>query len=312
MYWIITNLLLRREIDIIAIQFTPMKPLLFRNIIPENESFHIQHDVRNYFYDFLHFHPEVQLTLILESTGTFFVGDKIVPFEEGDIFLLGPNLPHVFKNDKKASGKLYKHARATSVYFREDSFGDSFFKIPETKSLKNLIQVSSRGLKLSAKTKEKIADGISEFSELSGFERLIHLFELLHMISLSEEYEFISSYNFQHKKDDTESKRIQNVFDFIMSHYSKEIDLSEAAGIASMSVTSFCRFFKQRTRKTFTEFVNEVRIGHACKELMYTEDNINEVAYKSGFNNISNFNRKFKEITGFTPSQYSQKAHSNS
>ncbi len=296
-------------IYIIAIQIPTMKPLLFRNIIPENESFHIQHDVRNYFYDFLHYHPEAQLSLIVESTGTFFVGDKIVPFEEGDVFLLGPDLPHVFKNDKKASGKLYKHARATSVYFREDSFGDGFFKIPETKAIKNLIESSSRGLKFSGTTKEKLADRIPQLSERSGFERLIFLFELLNLIAQSDEYEFISSLNYQHKKDDAENRRIQSVFDFIMSRYSQEIDLSEAAAVASMSVTSFCRFFKQRTRKTFTEFVNEVRIGHACKELMYSDDNINEVAYKSGFNNISNFNRKFKEITGFTPSQYAEKTH---
>jgi AraC-like DNA-binding protein len=267
--------------------------------------------VRNHFYDFLHFHPELQLTLILESRGTFFVGDKITPFEEGDVFLLGPNLPHVFRNDKKSTGVHYKHARAISVYFREDSFGDSFFRIPETKSLKKLIQISRRGLKFSGKVRSIMAERTPALSDKSGFERLIFLFEMLHLISRTPEYEFISSVNFQHTKDDAENKRIQYVYDFIMSNYSHEIDLGKAAAIASMSVTSFCRFFKQRTRKTFIEFVNEVRIGHACKELMYSDDNINEVAFKSGFNNISNFNRKFKEITGFTPSQYSEKTHSH-
>lgn len=284
-----------------------MKPLLFRNIIPENESFHIQHDVMNYFYDFLHYHPEVQLTLILESTGTLFVGDKITQFEEGDVFLLGPNLPHVFKNDKKSQGKSYKLSRAISFYFREDSFGDNFLKMPETKALKNLIRISSRGMKFTGDTKEKLSNRIPQLSEKSGFERLMFLFETLHLISQSEEHDFISSLNYHHKKDDTENKRIQILFDFITNNYTREIDLSDAAAVASMSVTSFCRFFKQRTRKTFTEFVNEVRIGHACKALLYSDDNINEVAYKNGFNNISNFNRKFKEITGFTPSQYSQK-----
>ncbi len=288
-----------------------MKPLLFSNIIPEHESFHIQHDVRNNFYDFLHFHPEIQLTVILESRGTFFVGDKITSFEEGDVFLLGPSLPHVFKNDKKSAGVHYKHARAISVYFREDSFGDNFFKIPETKTLRKLIQISRQGLKLSGKAKKILADRIPLLSVKTGFERLIYLFEMLHLLSKTNEYELISSVNFQHTKDDVENKRIQHVFDFIMNKYAAEIDLAEAASVASMSVTSFCRFFKQRTRKTFTEFVNEVRIGHACKELMYSDDNINEVAFKSGFNNISNFNRKFKEITGFTPSQYLAKTHNH-
>lgn len=286
-----------------------MKPLLFRNIIPENESFHLQHDVRSQFYDFLHYHPEIQLTLISESTGTFFVGDKITPFEEGDVFFLGPDLPHVFKNDKKAAGRLYRHARATSVYFREDSFGEGFFRRPEMKGLFRLIQNASRGMKLTGKTREYVAHHLPILSEKEGFARLMFLFEMLHIISQSNEYELISSVNYSHPKDDTENKRIQGVYDFIMSNYSHEIDLADAAAVANMSITSFCRFFKQRTRKTFTEFVNEVRIGHACKELMYSDDNINEVAYKSGFNNISNFNRKFKEITGFTPSQYVEKSH---
>lgn len=286
-----------------------MKPLLFSNIIPENESFHIQHDVRNIFYDFLHYHPEVQLTLILESRGTFFVGDKITTFQEGDVFLLGPNLPHVFKNDKKSAGIHFKHARAISIYFKEDSFGDKFLKIPETKLLKNLIKISKRGLKLSENTKDVLGKSIPKLSDKSGFGRLMYLFEILQILSETNEYEFISSVNFQHTKDDAENKRIQNVFDFIMINYANEIDLADVAAVASMSITSFCRFFKQRTRKTFTEFVNEVRVGHACKDLMYSDDNINEVAFKSGFNNISNFNRKFKEITGFTPSQYLEKTH---
>jgi AraC-like DNA-binding protein len=286
-----------------------MKPILFSNLIAENESFRLQEDKLSHFYDFLHYHPELQLTLILKSKGSAFIGDTICGFEEGDVFLLGSDLPHVFRNTKSIyEDDATNGIHALSVYFKMDSFGDRFFDLPENIAIRDFLRKTSRGLKFKGNTKVDLKNSILSLREKDGFERLVHMLQLLNSLSGTAEYDFLSSVSFQHMKEEHESKRIQDVSDFVMANFSRDITLEEVAAISSMSVTSFCRFFKQRTRKTFTQFVNEVRIGHACKELMYTDCNINEIAFRCGFNNISNFNRQFKDITRFTPTEYSKKA----
>lgn len=282
-----------------------MKPILFRNLIAENESFHVQEDVLTHFYDFLHYHPEIQLTIILKSNGTVIVGDKICPFEAGDLFLLGPGLPHVFldKTDPQNSEGVH----AISIYFKLNSFGDEFFNLPENHLIKELIQKSARGIKFAGEIKQQLPAKIEKLKIKKGTELLIEFFDILNALSKAEDIELVSSVSFMKTKDESESKRIESIFRYVMDNFSREISLEEISAVSAMNVTSFCRFFKQRTRKTFTMFVNEVRIGHACKELLYNNYNINEVAYRCGFNNISNFNRQFKSITGLTPSEYSKK-----
>jgi AraC-like DNA-binding protein len=282
-----------------------MKPILFRNLIAENESFHIQEDVLTHFYDFLHYHPEIQLTIILKSKGTVIVGDKICPFEAGDLFLLGPGLPHVFLD--KADAQNSDGVHAISIYFKLNSFGDEFFNLPENHLIKELLQKSSRGIKFNGTLKQQMPDKIEQLKVKKGTELLIEFFDILNSLSKAEEIELVSSVSFMKTKDESESKRIESIFRYVMDNFSREITLEEISAVSAMNVTSFCRFFKQRTRKTFTMFVNEVRIGHACKELLYNNYNINEVAYRCGFNNISNFNRQFKGITGLTPSEYAKK-----
>lgn len=289
-----------------------MKPLLFRNLIGANESFHIQEDQLTNFYDFLHYHPELQLTLILKSNGTAVIGDNIVPFQEGDLFLLGPGLPHVFRNEKTlddAHGAVRVHT--ISVYFRLNSFGEHFFDLPENHLVKALLQKSSRGIKFGEEEKQKVRKNILLLKKKEATELLICFLQTLDLLAKSKAFESLSSVSFMNTRNDSESKRIQDIFAYVMNNFSREITLEEIAEVSKMSVTSFCRFFKQRTRKTFTVFVNEVRIGHACKELIYNHYNINEVAYRCGFNNISNFNRQFKVVTGRTPSEYTKKASIN-
>lgn len=286
-----------------------MKPILFHNLIADNESFRMQEDKLSHFYDFLHYHPELQLTLILKSKGSAFIGDTICSFDEGDVFLLGPDLPHVFRNTKS----IYEdHAtngiHALSVYFKTDSFGEKFFELPENLPIRDFLLKTARGLKFKGEMRNELKQSILLLNEKSGFDRLLHLLQLLSRLSGTAEFDYLSSVSFQQIHEETENKRIQQVSDFVMANYAREITLEEIASVSNMSVTSFCRFFKQRTRKTFTQFVNEVRVGHACRELIYSDSNINEIAYRCGFNNISNFNRQFKDITRFTPTQYSKKA----
>src|SRR6202008_2111970 len=153
-----------------------MKPILFRNLIAENESFHLQEDVLSHFYDFLHYHPELQLTLILKSKGTAFVGDNICSFDEGDVFLLGPNLPHVFRNTKSIyEDDATNGVHAISVYFKMDSFGEKFFDLPENFAIKDFLRKSSRGVKFKGAVKSDLKHSIISLNEKEGFERLMHM-----------------------------------------------------------------------------------------------------------------------------------------
>lgn len=289
-----------------------MKPLLFRNLIAANESFHIQEDLLVNFYDFLHYHPELQLTLVLKSKGSAVIGDTVIPFDEGDLFLIGPSLPHVFRNERDSvTSNAHPGVHTISVYFRFNSFGEHFFELPENHLIKELLQKSSRGIRFMEDETEHVKEHIQQLKKKRGTDLLITFLQILDNLSKSSTFESLSSLSFMNTKNDSESKRIQDIYTYVMTNFSRDISLEEMAEVSNMSVTSFCRFFKQRTRKTFTVFVNEVRIGHACKELLYTGYNINEVAYRSGFNNISYFNRQFKVVTGQTPSEYAKRAIKN-
>ena len=282
-----------------------MKPLLFKNPKTEKASFHTQEDKSYFFYDVLHYHPELQLTAIIKSEGTFFVGDKIDRFNEGDVFILGSNLPHVLRNDEEyyaENDELIAHG--VSAYFKMESFGQTFFELPEMHAIKSFLDKTSRGMRITGETRNKVFPKIIELNNIEGFNRLISLLDILKDLSVSEDIEYLSGISYSSPQKDTDNQKINDVFEFVMKNYHQKITLEEVADIAYMSPTAFCRFFKQRTRKTFSKFINEVRVGNACKLLMTGKYNISEICYMCGFNNISNFNRQFKSITDYTPSEY--------
>jgi AraC-like DNA-binding protein len=285
-----------------------MKPILFRNLIVESKSFQIQEDILTHFYNFFHYHPEIQLTLIVRSKGIIIVGTEMCSFEAGDVFLLGAGLPHVFldQTDTQHLGKNGVHA--ISIFFKLSSFWNDFFNLPENDLIKDLLQRSSKGLKFTGmELKQKILSKLEGLKQKKDAELLIDFFHILNALSKIEKFELVSSVSSIEIKGELEDKRIEKVFKYIMDNFSREISLKEISIVSQMNITSFCRFFKQRTRKTFSLFVNEVRIGHACKKLLSPNYNIKEVAQCCGFNNISHFNRKFKKIAGITPSEYVKK-----
>ncbi|MDN5200094.1 AraC family transcriptional regulator [Fulvivirgaceae bacterium BMA10] len=282
-----------------------MKPLLFRVPKSDEESFKVQVDDQDYFYDPLHFHPELQLTLILESKGTRFIGDSIGSFKAGDVFLIGPNLPHVFRNDKQYYEKENNlRARAISIFFTLDSLGKDFFSLPETIHIQKLLKKSSQGIKIKHKTRTKVIHLMEKIEELDKFGKLLQFLKILDVISHDHELECLSSISFGSSFSESDSKKINDVFEYVVKNFSNEIKLDDVASVANLSTTAFCRFFKLRTRKTFTQFLNEIRIGHACKLLLEEDLNITEICYQCGFNNISHFNRQFKNITSYTPTDY--------
>ncbi|GGD46944.1 AraC family transcriptional regulator [Emticicia aquatilis] len=283
-----------------------MKPLLFRIPKTETESFRVQVDDLPYFYDTLHFHPEWQITLILESTGTQFVGDNVERFQPFDVYFLGSNLPHVFRNDAEYYAENQR-AYSVSVYFRGDLLGENFFDIPETQHLKALLTEASRGIRIRNNETNALTDLIKSISNKQGFDKLLTFLQILNEIDISTNKEFLSSITYQSPQKEVDNQRINATFEFLMKNFEREISLEEVAEIANITPNAFCRFFKLRTRKTFSDFLNDVRIGHACRMLQNNEKSVLEICFSSGFNNVSNFNRQFKRRMKMSPSAYLKK-----
>ncbi len=286
-----------------------MKVLPFKLPKTEDASFRVQVDHQPHFYDTFHQHPEIQITLIIESTGTVILGDYVGSFRPGDVFVIGANIPHVLKNDAdyyNENSTLKAHA--ISVFFDQSTFGSEFLQLPETRELRNFLLLTKRGLKLKGSLKKVIGNMMRNIEFLHSLDKLIHLLKLINILVRSDKFIPMASETMNFSVTDMEGKRLNDIYQFTMNEYDRPISLEEVAEIASMTPSAFCRYFKQRTRKTYIDFLTEVRIGHACKLLISKDTTVTEVCYKAGFNNLSNFNRKFKKLTGYTPTHY-QKVH---
>lgn len=282
-----------------------MKALPFKIPKAEQSSIHLQVDREMYFYDTLHQHPEVQLTYIESSSGTLIHGDYLGQFAEGDIYLIGSNVPHVFRNDdfyyelKKEDSAVSK-----SIFFNWKSFGNAFIHLPETEEITTFLEHASRGIKITGETLKAVREALLETFESDGITKLTLLFSILDMIRNSKDITYLTAQSSSKRVNEMEGKRLNDIFQFTMANYQRSIRLDEVANIANMSTSAFCRYFKQHTRKTYLDFLNEYRISQACRLLMQEDKSVAQVCYESGFSNLSNFNRKFKGIMSKTPRQF--------
>jgi AraC-like DNA-binding protein len=282
-----------------------MQPVLIKVNVPQKASFSInRYQYEQKFPGIWHFHDEFELTLIVKSSGSRLVGDSIDSFKEGDMVLLGKSLPHTWRNDTPNGSE------ALVIHFFDNFLGDKFFDIPEMYKVKRLLNQSGRGLKIVGKTNTRVVDLMSKVENDEGSQNIIHLLSILQELAESDEVEEISSEGFANSMNLKDSDRLKRVYEYIMTHFHEDINLNKAAAVANMSPSAFSRYFKSRTRKSFTQFVIELKIGYCCKLLIDEKLSVADVCYKSGFQNLSNFNQHFKEITGLTPKRY-QSRHSS-
>ncbi|MEO7992207.1 MAG: helix-turn-helix domain-containing protein [Chryseolinea sp.] len=282
-----------------------MKILPFKIPKTTQESFRLQEDHVPHFYDYLHQHPEIQLTLILHSEGKVIAGDYIGTFKPGDVFLIGPNLPHVFRNDAQyydPSNKVQAHS--VSVYFEWQSFGERFLSMPELKGLLEFNKLSERGVFVKEPVRNRIAHLIKQLFRTSDMDRLIVLLKILNILSNTKDIYPLASSGIYNEFDEIDGKKLADVYRFTMSEYHRKIQLDEVAAVANMTINSFCRYFKKRTRKSYIDFLTEIRIGQARKLLQEKDLSISQICYEVGFNNLSNFNRKFREVCSITPTEF--------
>jgi AraC-like DNA-binding protein len=282
-----------------------MKPLLRNTTLPSIHSFTVK-ELREPFFDpNWHFHPEYQLFLVQKSTGTRLIGDSISHFEEGDMVFLGPNLPHLWRNDHLYFEEKKEGAtQGIVVYFTEDFLGEGFFNKQEMLDLRILLLKAQRGLDISGKTRQNMAARMEALIHTNGFESILQLLSMLHLLSLSSECHPITSLGFVNSHKQSETKRMSRVHEYIMTHFKQDIRLDDIAAVANMSPAAFCRYFKMRTHKTLSDFVSEIRIGHACKLLIDEKMNVTQICYECGFKTLSNFNRQFKALTTESPLSY--------
>jgi len=285
-----------------------MKILPFKIAKPVNETVWVQNDYLPHLYDILHQHDEFQITLIQESTGNVIAGNSINGFRPGDIFVFGAKLPHAFRNDPAyyhAENKL--KARSLSVYFDWKSLGSAFMELPETRSLLEYWQKAKRGIFYSGNLHQAIARNLEQLTKVHELDRLILLLTILKQLATAPNQQILATEGTYTNLNETDEKRLDAVYRFTLNEFHRLISLHEVAGVANMTVNSFCRYFKTRTRKSYLDFLTEYRIGQACKLLQQEEYSVSEVCYRVGFGNLSNFNRKFRELNGCTPKEYRKK-----
>ncbi len=279
-----------------------MKVLPFKIPKPENEVLVYQEDEEAIFYDKLHQHEEIQISWIVRGEGTLVIGDSVSDYQKGDLFVFGRNLPHVFKSDAIENRK----SLMLSIFFSKDSFGKGFFGWKEFETLQSFFSKSEHGFRIISH-KQALQEKFLQLKKASKLERFINLFEILQLISISET-ELLSSFIYQKNYSDNEGKRMSEIFDFTMNSFSENITLEKISTIANMTPNAFCKYFKQRTNKTYIQFLTELRIEHAAKLLRKNRDiSVAEIATLSGFQNISNFNRQFKSIKKCSPSKFKNK-----
>ena len=287
-------------LSLIFAHFDSMKVLPFKIPKPLNQNLIVQVDESKMFYNQLHQHEELQLSLILKGQGKLIIGDSIHHFKAHDFFVIGSNCPHLFQ-----SKKTDKDVKMISLFFTRDSFGADFFNLPDIEGIHWFFDIANDGFRLLS-DKEAVHDLLIKFPEQDKLTRFINLLILIKKLCKAER-EVLTSFVYPKKIGNRDGQRLQVIFDFVINNFQQEISLETVANLAFMTPNAFCRFFKNRTHKTFFQFLIELRLEHACQLLNDKALPISEIAEKSGFNSISNFNRQFKTQKGISPSQYSNR-----
>lgn len=283
-----------------------MEPMLLDVESLLKDSIYVKEIETSILNDQFHFHNTYEIALILKSKGTRIIGDSIENFTEGDLVLLGPQVPHIayYNHDQViASPKAYV-VHALVVYFNPDWLTEAQLNSDNLSALRRLLDDTRRGLKITGDTKKKVVKHLLKLKGCTGLERIITLLNILEVISGSNEYECLASEGYSNSFSQKDINRLDKVYQYIRDNFMETIMLEDAAAVANMTPTAFCKYFKNKTQKTFSNFVNEIRIGYACKLLWNQNLSISQICFKCGFNNLTNFNKNFKRYTNMIPSDY--------
>lgn len=271
----------------------------------EGNSFKCKKVKLHHFDSPFHFHPEYELTYIQKSEGQRFVGNHFETFYEGDLLLIGKDIPHCWKNENNIPAN--HKAEAIVVQFREEFLGRDFFYKPELTNIKLLLERSQRGISFDNNGSKAVKKLMMEMTECSPMQRIIYLLQILEDLALNTNYRLLNAALKTKKISTADCSRINKIYNYIGENFHLEISLKAVADLVCMTPSSFCRYFKKVSDKTLYTITNEYRIELSKHKLIHTENSVATICYECGFQNVSNFNRKFREAVRLTPREYRAK-----
>lgn len=280
-----------------------MRPRYIKMSNDAAHSFSVRQDREPFINNYWHYHPEIELIHFQDGHGMQFIGDSVRPFSPGDVVLVGSQLPHYWRFDDDYFGKDAL-ADVRVAHFCDNFWGIHFLDLPENRALRNLLELAKRGLQVLGPEKDAVAALLQKMVHCDGAKRIIYLIEALTLVADSGEAQILSSVGFRQDIFSTEDERLKAIYAYTMEHFKRKIPLEEIAEVACISPHSFCRYFKSSTRKTYSQFLMEVKVGHACRLLIENRQSIKQLCYESGFNNFTSFHKYFKRITGKSPLHY--------
>lgn len=274
------------------------------HIVPRSldNAFSIRHDVVPQFGSIWHYHPEIELHYLIKGEGIRFVGDSIGNFQQDDMILMGSNVPHTWKCN--ISSVSDNHVEALVLHFHPECLGKEFLNVNETQGITKLFEQAKTGLVIQGSSKEKIKRLMWRMNRETGLNKVVYLLRIYAILLESKEYEALSNTVEYARFSQLDGNRMEKVLSFTLENFRDKILIEDVARLTNLSVTSFCRYFKMTSNKSYFDFLTEVRLNHACRLIVKTDYTIQHIALDSGFENTSNFYRHFKNVKGITPKDY--------
>jgi len=281
-----------------------MSDPIHREITPlKSKDCFLVFDRERQFFNFpIHFHPEFEINYIYKAKGgRRVVGDHIGEIEDQELVMVGPNLYHGWENYKNTKNQILHEI---TIQFPRELFDNGLLNRDLLQPIYKLLQNANRGILFSKETILSLEKRLKRLSKKNGFDSFLEFQSILYDLAISRDQKFLTNISFPYKNDFHNSERIEKVYNYLKENFQQKIKIEDASNLVNMSVISFSRLIKQRTGKSFVEFLTAIRLGSATRKLIETNDSISEICYDCGFNNISNFNRIFKKYQGCTPSEF--------
>lgn len=257
-----------------------------------------------------HFHSEYEILYVIEGSGNSFVANNIESFQSGDLALLGTNLPHFWRSDEKYhTEESTEKINYIVIQFSNELLNESLFRFAEFQVIRDLLKRSERGMRFFEPFREKAGKKIERLARSKGLKQFIYLLDLLQDFGKTDQYRLLAAESYNEQEQNFSNDRMTKVLHYINTSYLQKVELEKVASIANLHPAAFCRYFKEKTGKSLSEYLNNMRLSYACRLLLDGKLLVSQICYESGFNNLSNFNRKFKRHTGFTPTGYFEEFH---
>ncbi|MBC7935862.1 MAG: helix-turn-helix transcriptional regulator [Rhizobacter sp.] len=282
-----------------------MKHALHKSYVPESKIFVIRDLREKHFDPTWHSHSEYQLFLVDEGRGTRFIGDSIKAFGPGELVFTGPHLPHLWRSEESYFERNSPlQTRGIVIYLNEQFLGETVLDKDEFLQLRKFFTKSMRGLEFYGSKKDRVIQLMKELIQMQGMESVIQLLQILTILGASKDYNYISPLTYESPLKELEKDRMNTVYEYVFKNYRSKVTLDDLASLLFITPTSFSRYFSLMNNKSFSRFLVEIRIKHACKMLVETEDSVSNICYDSGFNTLSHFNTQFKAVMSKTPLEY--------